>query len=327
MESDKRFEELYQLLLTKEDNKLKELRKKAKTQKIKEIILISITIIIFICIDFPLFGNFMSIHSDDGYSLSKMVILLCILPASFIFTMILIIILSNKIIGKEDLNEKYQNDFKEKIITTMVSFFDKDLIYEKNNGIDFSDYIDAEFEKYDRYLSEDLIYGKILNDRTFKMAEILTSKKNRDRDGQDYYTTIFYGIFVKAETPKPLNASIYLRKQNSNATIHDDLKIQMDSSEFEKIWDIYSDNKILTMQILTADIMEILVDFKNKTNIDYEVTIKNNNIYIRFASNNVFEGDYKNSLDKKSIYEYYKIIDFTLGILKNLAKAIVEADY
>ena len=43
------------------------------------------------------------------------------------------------------------------------------------------------------------------------------------------------------------------------------------------------------MQLLTSDIMEFLIDFQDSTGIDFELTLKNNKIYIRFFSGNIFE--------------------------------------
>ena len=62
----------------------------------------------------------------------------------------------------------------------------------------------------------------------------------------------------------------------------------MDSEEFEKIFDVFSKDKILAMQILTADVMESLIKFKNKYDIDFEIVLMNNNIYLRFFVSNMF---------------------------------------
>ena len=55
----------------------------------------------------------------------------------------------------------------------------------------------------------------------------------------------------------------------------------MDSKEFEKYFDIYSENKIVAMQILTSDIMESLIEFYNKYQLEYEIVFRNNTIYLK----------------------------------------------
>ena len=59
-------------------------------------------------------------------------------------------------------------------------------------------------------------------------------------------------------------------------------KIEMDSQEFEKYFDIYGENKIIAMQILTADVMNTMIEFREQSKIQYELTIKQDQIYIRF---------------------------------------------
>ena len=66
----------------------------------------------------------------------------------------------------------------------------------------------------------------------------------------------------------------------------------MDSKEFEKYFDVYSNSDIITMEILTHDIMEELVQFYDKYKIKFEIVIKNYNIYIRFDTGAVFEPIY-----------------------------------
>ena len=97
--------------------------------------------------------------------------------------------------------------------------------------------------------------------------------------------------------------------------------------EFEKYFDVKAANKILAMQILTADIMEELVEFENKTKMKYDVYIKNNNIYLRFHSANlqISAEDLKNGvLDKKIINKYFYLMNFTYNLSSKLINTINE---
>lgn len=81
------------------------------------------------------------------------------------------------------------------------------------------------------------------------------------------------------------------------------------------------------MQLLTADIMQMLVEFDKE--MSYEVTIKNNFLYIRFFSKGIFEAPvcYEDPLDKETLYKYYKILDFILNLSNKLTKIIDETQY
>ena len=84
-------------------------------------------------------------------------------------------------------------------------------------------------------------------------------------------------------------------------------RVEMDSSEFEKHFNVYSENKIVAMQVLTSDVMMILLEFYNKYKIDYEILLRDKKIYLRFFVGPIFEPPiFKNSMDKKLLLQHYK---------------------
>ena len=146
-------------------------------------------------------------------------------------------------------------------------------------------------------------------------------------------------MLSKVETSKPFNASLYLRKDRKNKNVlsrtfrsklpFDNLRVELDSQEFEKIFDVYCSDKIIAMQLLTSDIMQLLINFQKEMNMEYEITIKNNQIYIRFMSGEMFEATNvtKFSLDKATIYKYYRMLDFTFTLTDKLIKLIKDTEY
>jgi len=83
------------------------------------------------------------------------------------------------------------------------------------------------------------------------------------------------------------------------------------------------------MQLLTADIMQLLVNFQEEMDMEYELTIKNNCIYIRFMSGEMFEtaNVTKFSLDKNILYKYYRMLDFSITLTNKLINLIKETEY
>ena len=124
------------------------------------------------------------------------------------------------------------------------------------------------------------------------MADVITKYKLKKRNSIRSYYVLFSGLFIKVETPKSFKSNLYLRntKQNIILTINSilfaqpfkNLKVELDSQEFEKNFNVYCTDKIIALQLLTADIMQLLINFKYEMNMNYEITIKNSNIYIRF---------------------------------------------
>lgn len=208
-----------------------------------------------------------------------------------------------------------------------------------NIGLSSTVFKEAEFERYDRYHAEDLIHGTLKNNCKFAMSEVLTEDEHTDSDGNTTYSTIFSGLFAKMETPKPFNTLLYLRKDRKDKSLlnraflgklpFDKLRIQLDSPEFEKIFDVYASDQIIAMQLLTADIMQDLMQFHNEMVMNYELTIKENCMYIRFWCGEMFETAKlkKFSLDRDTLYKYYRMLDFTFSLTDKMLKLLYETQY
>ena len=187
---------------------------------------------------------------------------------------------------------------------------------------------------YDLYSSEDLIQGK-LDDSQFYLAEVLTQIERKDNKGNTYYDTSFSGLFNDVKLLKNTNCYIKFRKDKVNRSIlsklpffssNDKDKIDLDSPEFEQYFDVFSDNRMLTMQILTLDIMQKIVDFKRKMAMDFEISIINQDLFIRFRCGKMFEASSVNkfSLDKDLLYKYYRILSFCLEVSDLFIKSVNE---
>lgn len=179
---------------------------------------------------------------------------------------------------------------------------------------------------YDIYSSEDLIQGKLDNSQ-FYLSEVLTQIKKMDDKGNIYFDTSFSGLFNDVKLLKNVNSYIKLKKENK-CKIHffgnNKDKVDLDSLEFEQAFDVFSDNRMLTMQILTADIMQKIVDFHREMSIDFEISIINQDLFIRFKCGKMFEAGSVNkfSLDKNLLYKYYKILSFCLEVSSLFIKSI-----
>ena len=102
----------------------------------------------------------------------------------------------------------------------------------------------------------------------------------------------------------------------------------MDSKEFEKYFDVVATDKIIAMQLLTPDIMEEMINFRNNFNLEYEIVIRNNEIYLRFHSGELFEPQKleKGIISKEDLEKYYNLIKFTYDLLNKLIKTIYETE-
>ena len=182
---------------------------------------------------------------------------------------------------------------------------------------------------YNRYSSDDYMEA-ILNDKySIQMAEVKTVKVERrsnSRGGSSTTTTIiFHGLFAKIIMDKSINGE--LRILRNGLANFDKKQLRMDSSEFEKYFDVSASDKILGMRLLTADVMEDLLEFSKKLDIEYEMTFRKDTIYFRFYTGNMFEPRSKgNALDKEDIYSYYEILEFIINITKKINDVVEDTN-
>ena len=314
---DEKFKQLYSNILIENMQSLEYARNEAKSETVINIIILTIIIVIAIIILFMC--NYL------------------MFPYLIIIALFVHFKIEHK--GKKSKISEYKNEFKTKVIKALLDSFNENIEYSPYSGISSASYNEAEFEKYDIYRAEDLMKGTLNNNCNFEMSEVLTKHKNEGSNGHTYYYTLFCGMFAKIETPKPFNAKLYLRKDRKDKNIitrtvtgklaFDDLRVDLDSQEFEKYFDVYCSDKIIAMQLLTADIMQLLVNFQKEMGMEYELTIKNNCIYIRFMSGEMFEiaSLTKFSLDKDILYKYYRMLDFIFTLTNKLVDLIKETEY
>ena len=303
----KSFNEIYQKIYQEKHEELEVLRKKKIRKRAIWITIMAIYAIIVLR---------MIIKSDTPSILVFPSILTCI---------ILLIIVVVKIEGKDDYNDK----FKKEVIENFIKEFDSNLEFDPHEGIVPKVYRAGEFESFNRYHSEDLIKGKLDNKYSLLMSEVLTQDESTDSEGHTHTYTVFHGIFGVVESAKPIPGFLKIHSDKGflGKIFKGSNKIEMDSSEFEKDFDVYGTDKIMIMQLLTSDIMETLMEFKRQSKIKYELTIKEQVIYIRFHTGPVFEANVlKDSLDFNMLKKYYDIIEFILNVTRKINKTIEETE-
>ena len=82
------------------------------------------------------------------------------------------------------------------------------------------------------------------------------------------------------------------------------------------------------MQLLTADVMEEMIEFENKTNIKYDIVIKEDEIYLRFHCGSMFEPQAlkKGIINKEQLERYFYMLNFTYNLSNRLIELINETE-
>ena len=225
--------------------------------------------------------------------------------------------------------KKYQKQYKDEIIINFIKLLNQNLIYEPEYAKDRIEllYKNVGFEnrKYNRVYSDDYISGKIVEGIDLKMVDlhlqnVTESGKNRSIE------EIFQGLFAITNCNKSISTPIKITKDKFKFKESDEL-VKLDSSEFESYFDIYSKDKILALQILTADTMEYLIDFYKKYMLDFDIVIKENNIFMRFHTGAMFEPKiFGSSMEKELLFMYYCVLEFVVELTRKINKTVKEFD-
>lgn len=228
-------------------------------------------------------------------------------------------------INRTPKKNTYLYNFKNRLIKEIIKIYNQDLEYLPNEKISISmeQYRESKFRKFEQYEASNLIKGKLNNNCTFEIIQIIGNF-------MESYNRIplFYGLLTKVEGTKKINSTIYLRKREGAIKPKKkfgEKRVEIDSRVFENKFDVYASDEDATRTILNHEVIEMMVDFNNELNIDYEVTIKNNCIYIMF---DIQQKIFKNSLykevplKKERLYIYYRILDFTMDITNKLMNSI-----
>jgi len=315
----KQFEDLYKEIEENNEIKLAWKEARAEQKKINKVTIISslsatsilIILMILLLIKMREFGI--------------MIIPPCIF--GIIFINIIIFIISLFFRKKQ---RKYNTIFKGTIIKKLIENFYNNSEYYPEKQMPKRIYDEGKYEYYNRYYSDDYIEAKINNKYDIGMAEVKTVHETtrRDSNGRTHTTrtTKFHGIFAKIVIDKSINSELKVKKNGSG--VFGKNRLEMDSSEFEKYFDVSATNKIIGMQLLTADVMEELIDFENKTNMKYDIVINNNKIYLRFHSGTMFEPQAlkKGTIDKRNIEKYFYMLNFTYNLSDKIIKLIRETE-
>ena len=312
----KTFDEIYKELQSENSNELNNAWKEAKKEdeKVKKLAG-TICLIIDILVGIMFFKNIMKLGS--------LFALLPVIIIVFIINMFVFIIVNGLFSkNKSQYNLKYKNI----VINKIISNFYNNLEYFPQKSMPEYIYKNLEYEYYNQYESDDYFEAQIDNKYGIQMAEILTEEERtyKDSDGDTETETItkFHGLFAKIVMDKSINSELRIM-QNGAMMLRKD-RLKMDSSEFEKYFDVKALDSIVGMQLLTADVMEELIEFEDKTNMKYDIYVKNNELYLRFHSGPMFEVGKlkKGALDKETIQKYFYMLNFTYNLSNKLINVV-----
>ena len=253
------------------------------------------------------------------------------MPAIMMVMLLYIVVKICKSLKENKGKKTYRTIFKEKIIGPIIENVFEGATYDPHKGIDRREYTNAGYPDWiDRYTSEDLIVAplNIPGEKTtiITFSEVHTERRHEDKDGHTSYSTEFNGLAGSFLIPKDTNNKMYIRA-NGLFSKFTKRRVNMDMSEFEKIFDVESEDKILAMRILTSDVMTEMIDIYTKYKYRFEISIINDKVYMRLHTGAMFEpAIFKESIEYKQLEKYYSILKALTNVSEHIYDTILKLE-
>ncbi len=222
--------------------------------------------------------------------------------------------------------DKYKEIYKSKVITTMVHGYSDKLFFSPMSSMTKSEYNSSQFDLgYDEFYTEDEIAGRLEDGSRIKMAQIRTIEETEttDSDGhtQRTRTETFKGMYGFVELKNVIIPNHIEIISNSFFHRYNRSRIEMESSEFEKKYDIIAHDKINATQIFTSDLIEKFIELSKNKRYILQMRIMNSKIYFRFRCGDVFEPPMISSgISFDLLYKYFSIVNLPIEIIEQIIK-------
>lgn len=216
----------------------------------------------------------------------------------------------------------YKKIYKEQVISRFIKLVDKNLRYSLYGrvGDDMKNkYLVSDFETkaFNRFESEDYVDGKIDGHIYAEIAELNVDyafKKKKRKFRED----LFKGMFAVIRSEKDIGAWVKVTK-NKFKLFAVRNRMETDNAAFEKIFDVYTDNRSVAHQLIQGNMIKTLMQFYKDYDLRFEVMFKDNIIFMRFFTPAMFEPKlFGNSIDKKLLFTYYNIIRFISEVVNEV---------
>lgn len=236
------------------------------------------------------------------------------------------------ITGKK--KKKYTNTYKTEVIGKLIKSINPNLTYQPEvYGTMVSSinqlYKQAKFDNlaYNCFDVDDYIEGFLSQNVYIKMCDLDVENETEDvEDHTRHRSVVFRGLFAMTNCNIDIGTNIKIKKHEIRVFDSKD-RFKLDDEVFEKHFDVYTQNGVKTMQILTPDIMEQLVNFVDASGIKFEVVFDGNKILFRFFTGKMFEPSvFKDSMDSEILTFYSNILRFTLDVTNKINKILTQGN-
>ena len=216
------------------------------------------------------------------------------------------------------LTKEYAKSFKREIISPLIHFIDKNLVYRSEKFVSKKSYIASKIENREitDYSGDDFIYGNI-DGVNIKLSELDVMVRNGDETRLS-----LFGLFVEAEFPKHFKAHTLVHSRrviNPSKPTSNYKKIEMDVPAFNKDFLVYSTNEIEARYILTPLLMEKILTYTKEMSYPTSLSFVDGKIYILSYCGEILSPSLQKSLLDFGVAKSYALsLHFAISLVETL---------
>lgn len=224
-------------------------------------------------------------------------------------------------------------EFKSKIISSIVNFFDEGLVYDPLKLISLQDFTSSNLIRRTiaKYYGDDYVEGKI-GQTSLRFSEVHAYIEENTSDDKKRYVEVFGGIFFIGDFNKNFNGHTYVfpdkmekafgrfAKFLQSLSSSNGQLVNLEDIEFEKEFKVYSDDQIEARYILSTSLMQRILDYKRKANSDIMMAFKESKIYMAIPiKGNLFEPKiFGKLISDETLRKYYEDLAIAISAVEDL---------
>ncbi len=204
-----------------------------------------------------------------------------------------------------NLKREFKNSYKTKLFLQIFKQKFQDVTYFPDKGIDEDIIYDTGMMKEgDNYYSNDYIKAKY-KDIEFETADVLIQDEYVDINGNVKYTPLFSGQWFIFNFNKPFKDDVQVCEKtfkNASVPFKNFHKVEIKDKEFNKIFNVYGQNDLETLNILTPKMIKRIKEINEKIEGDLLFCFINQKLHVGLYNyKDLFEVNYKKPIDFKNI--------------------------
>lgn len=225
--------------------------------------------------------------------------------------------------------KEYISGFKENVIHSIIKFIDPNLRYNPHGCINRNDYDKSGLflKRADRYDGDDYVEG--WRDKTVFCFSELHSEYRVSSGKSTSWHTIFKGLFFIGDFNKHFHGRTYVYSESNPqlgffhkmfSSFASDLeKVNLESTEFENKFVVYSSDQVEARYILTPSFMERLAKLQDLMGEETSYSFVDTNIYVAVPIRDaLFEPKIFSENSYFTLRDYYNTVHIIFDIIDEL---------